>query len=145
MAMFIVVASTAVAKFFEVDNLQTNDLKIVKELNHPDSRKKVSELVSDKPGHYSTDSGYGGSFTKGDPKHTEAESFAQELAKELKHYHDENIKHDKLVIVAPSHFYSLIKKHLHFKTPEIAHLDKDYTKYTTKELTQSLREYLKYP
>jgi protein required for attachment to host cells len=142
MAMFVLVADAAVAKFFEVDNLRTEDLKFIKDIKNPDGRKKVSELVTDHPGHFSSDSGYGGSFTKGNPKQAEVEHFAQELAKELKHHHEGNGKYDKLVIIALSHFYSLIKKHLHFKTPEIAHLDKDYTKYTTKELTQSLREHL---
>ena len=143
MITWILVANSADAKIFTSENLRIGDLKMLRELTHPDSRKKTSELVSDKPGHYKTDGGMHGSYEKNEPKEVEAEHFATELARELKTSWDKN-QYKHLVIVAPAHFHGLMKKHLDTHLADIVYIAKDYTRYTTEKLAESLKEHL-YP
>lgn len=143
MTTWVLVANAAEAKLYSSSNLRTDDLHLFKEYNHPDSRKKVSDLVSDKPGHYDTDIGRG-AFEKGNPKKAEAEHFALELIKELKtHCVPNEVK--SLIIVVPDSFYKFMIKHFDFNVynnGKFIHIAKDYTKYTLKELMQTLKEQL---
>ena len=142
MKTWILVASSAEAKILTTDNLRIGELEIVREFSHPESRIKTSDLMSGKPGHYKTDNGMRGAYSKNDPKEVEAEHFAFELAHELKIGWDQN-QYKSLLIVAPSHFYGLIKKHFHdHKIVELDHISKDYTKYTLFELHDSLKKHL---
>lgn len=144
MVMWVLVANAATASLYSSSNLRVDALHLVKEYSHPDSRKKVSELVCDKPGHYQTDTGGGSVYSKDHPKEVEAEHFAQELIKELKLHCDfDAIK--SLVIVAPHGFYKLIEKHFgvkHHNQSKLTHIAKDYTKYSIPELTTTLKEHL---
>jgi protein required for attachment to host cells len=143
MKAWVLVANSSVAKIFASDKLRTGELKVVGEFDHPESRKKVSELMTDKPGHYKAESGAYGSFSKSEPKLVEADHFALQLLHELKAGWDKH-NFEKLIIVTPGHFHGILKKHLHhyFKHLEINHIDKDYTKYTVTELHTSLKEHL---
>lgn len=148
MITWILVANSAEAKILTSENLRiVSELKLLRELQHSNSRKKVTDLMPDKPGHYKVDSGMRGSFTKNDPKEVEAEHFAIQLVNELKSGLDKNhYKH--LVIVTPAHFYGLIEKHMgsHFLSgvtrPDITHISKDYTKHPLAKLAESLKEHL---
>jgi protein required for attachment to host cells len=141
MTTWVIVANTAKASLYASENLRTEDLHLLKEFSHPESRKKITDLMCDKPGHYKTDTGMRGAFTKGDPKLVEAEHFALELVKELKGGFDQK-KYYTLVIVTPPHFFSLITKHLHFHQDDIKHIAKDYTQYPLAKLSESVREHL---
>ena len=141
MTTWILVANSAEANLYSSENLRTHDAKLVCEFKHPDSRKKITDLVSDHLGHFKTDSGAHGAFTKGDPKDNEAEHFALELAHELKAGHDQG-KFKKLIVVAPGHFYAHISKHMHNNITDITHIVKDYTKYNLSKLNESLKEQL---
>lgn len=139
----VLVANSAEAHLFRCGNLRTDNLNLIKEFSHPDSRKKVSDLISDKPGHYKTDAGAHSAYAKADPKKVEAEHFALELVKNIAENHDTI---SKLVLIAPTHFSSLMKKHLHSHISHIADIceciNKDYTKYTEKDLLAAIREHL---
>jgi protein required for attachment to host cells len=139
----ILVANSSHACLYSSDNLRTSGLTLIKDFEHPDSRKKISDLMSDRPGHYKTDGNAHGSFDEGDPKKTEAEHFALELAKFIKGMLGSS-KGTKLYVIALSHFCDLMKKHLHIHVKEIVTIYKDYTKYPTKDLLISLREHLGY-
>ncbi|EKE01703.1 MAG: hypothetical protein ACD_21C00072G0026 [uncultured bacterium] len=141
MTTWILVANAAEAKLLTSENLRIGELKLLRELTHPDSRKKITDLMSDKPGHYKTDTGAYGAFSKNDPKEVEAEHFAMQLAHELKAGWDQN-QYKHLVIVTPAHFYGIIKKHLDNHLADIVHISKDYTKYTLIKLVASLKEHL---
>lgn len=141
MTTWILVANAAEAKFFTSENLRVGKLELVRELTHPDSRKKVGELRSDKPGHYKTDGGAHGSYSETDPKEVEAEHFAIQLARELKSAWDQN-KYKHLVMVTPAHFHGLLKKHLDHHLADIIYIPKDYTKYPVAKLEESLKERL---
>jgi protein required for attachment to host cells len=141
MTTWILVANSAEAKILTSENLRVGKLELSREFVHPDSRKKATELTSDKPGHYKTDAGVRGAYSQADPKEVEAEHFAIELANELKSGWDHN-KYKDLVVVAPAHFYGVMKKHLDNHLAEIVHVAKDYTKYKLIDLHSSLKEHL---
>lgn len=141
MKTWILVANSATAKILATDNLRTGELEIVDEFSHPESRKKSSDLVSDKPGHYKTDVGVRGAYSDADHKEVEMDHFALELVHKLKAGLHQN-QYKNLIIVASSHFYGVIKKHFHEHKIEINHIAKDYTKYTILELRDALREKL---
>ncbi len=136
----ILVANSAEAFLYSCENLRILDLVLIKEFTHPDSRKKISDLICDKPGHFKTDGGAHGSYEKGDPKKVEAEHFALELAKFVKSTVG-SANNVKLIVVTPSHFCSLIKKHLDVNIKDTICISKDYTKHQGKELIESLREH----
>lgn len=140
---WILVANAAEALFYSSENLRVDGLKLIEELSHPDSRKKMTELASDRPGRFQTDQGGHGSYDKG--KHslkiTEADNFAHELANKLIQGYDRNL-YSKLILVTPSHFYGLIKKHLGNHIHDEVHIPKDYTKYPLAKLTTSIKNQL---
>lgn len=142
MTTWILVADSAKARILSSENLRIiSELQLLRELEHPDSRKKTSELASDKPGHYKTDGGMRGSYDKNEPKEVEAEYFAIQLAHELKAGWDQN-KYKHLIIVTPAHFYGLLGKHLDKHLADIIHFSKDYTGYPIEKLAESLKEHL---
>lgn len=139
MKAMIVVANSAEAKILKTDNLRIGELELVKELNHPKSRKKAAELVSDQPGHYKTDSGAISSYSKKDPKEVEAEHFAVQLSNELKSLQNKN-RFKNLILITPSHFHGVLDKH--FSAPhdlEIKYIAKDYTKHTLTKLHTNIK------
>jgi protein required for attachment to host cells len=141
MKTWILVANAADAKILATESLRTGELVLMRELSHPESRRKNSDLVSDKPGHFKLDSGAHSAYSKGDPKEVEADHFALQLVHELKNGWDQH-KFQKLLVVAPAHFYGLLKKHVHFlDTVEIAHLSKNYIRYPLPKLHASLKEH----
>jgi protein required for attachment to host cells len=141
MTTWILVTNAAESKLFTSENLRIGELKLLREFTHPNSRKKIAELMSDKPGHYKTDTGVHGAYSKNDPKEVEAEHFAIQLVHELKAGWDKN-QYKHLVIVTPAHFYGLMKKHLDNHLADIVHISKDYTKHTLPKLIASLKEHL---
>ena len=141
MTTWILVTNAAEAKIFTSENLRIGELKLLRELTHPNSRKKIGDLTSDKPGHYKTDGGMRGAYSKNNPKEVEAEHFAIELAHELKASWDQN-QYKHLVIVAPTHFHGLMKKHLDNHLADIIYIPKDYTRYPIAKLADSLKEHL---
>lgn len=141
MSIWILVTNSAEAKLYQSDNLRVDGLHALKELTHPDSRKKVTDLISDRPGHSQSDAGAHGAYAKGDPKDNEAEHFALQLVKEIKSGHARN-DFEQLIVVASVHFYSLMHKHMGDHIPNVTHIAKDYTKYPIKKLTDALREQL---
>ena len=114
-------------------------LTLETECEHPESRQKGKELVSDKlPIHL-----HG---TVGEPSQlhqTEADHFARELAKKMEEARKHN-QYQQLIIAAPSHFVGLLKKH--FTAEMMKKLDlvieKDYTSHNEKQLVSDLEEQL---
>ncbi|MCB1897231.1 MAG: host attachment protein, partial [Rhodocyclaceae bacterium] len=76
---WILVANASLAKLYA--NLGPNKgLKLVKELDHPESRQKNADLVTDRSG---TGHGDGSYEPPTAPKEHAARSFAQEIAREF--------------------------------------------------------------
>ncbi|MDP2432455.1 MAG: host attachment protein, partial [Pseudomonadota bacterium] len=117
-------------------------LQFIKELAHPESREKTSNLVSDRSGSH-TGTGHGSFVQATDPKHHEAERFAQEITREL----DDgriNKAYDRLILVASAPFVGLVNSRLpelvRSKLSEI--IDKDYTRLPVKDLAGHLESYV---
>lgn len=141
MNQWILVANASYASLYSSKNLRTSDLDLVKEFSHPDSRKKVTDLVSSRSGSFR---GRGkvcsnAAYERTNPKDVEAEVFAQELCKELKTVCTE--KSEKLYIITTAHFYGLLEKHLNCKAA-IEYIAKDYTRYKQPKLLEALREHI---
>ncbi|MDP2829510.1 MAG: host attachment protein [Sulfuricellaceae bacterium] len=138
---WIMVANASQAKLF-ANHGPKKGLQFIKELVHPESREKTSNLVSDRSGSH-TGTGHGAFVQATDPKHHEAERFAQEVTREL----DEgriNKAYDRLILVASAPFVGLVNSRLpelvRSKLSEI--IDKDYTRLPVKELAGHLESYV---
>ncbi len=107
---WIIVTNASTARIYALNG--TRHLDLLHQLNHPDSRKKDSELMSGSLGRYKVRSGAGGGnySSKTDPKEGEAEHFAQEIAHLLEHGRTTN-DFESVILVAPPHFEGLLNKH----------------------------------
>jgi protein required for attachment to host cells len=140
---WIMVANASQAKLFA--NLgPKKGLRLVKELEHPESREKTSNLVSDRPGsHPGPGSGFGSFAQATDPKEHEAERFAQELSRELEDGRVNNA-YERLIVVASAHFMGLLNNRLspHVRSKVSESIEKDYTRLPMKELAGHLESYV---
>lgn len=138
--------STHKARLFRSNGHDNNSLSLVNEFTHEESRKKTSELMSDKFGSYRFGACFGaeghGSFSEQtDPKEHEAEVFALELIAELEMGRTEG-KYDDLIIVANPHFKGLLSRHLSGSLNKYISktIEKDYTHYAKNELVKQLQK-----
>jgi protein required for attachment to host cells len=132
---WILIANTSFAKLYANHGPQKG-LELIKELDHPESREKGSDLVSDRPGHNQGHGNGHGSFVQAtDPKQREAERFALELSKELEHGRTTN-QFERLIIAASPSFMGTLKSKLptHVMGMVSDSIEKDYTKAPEKEL-----------
>jgi protein required for attachment to host cells len=115
-------------------------LEMVREFEHPQSREKNSNLVSDRPGHnQGHGNGHGSYVPATTPKEHEADVFALELARELDAGRVGN-QFARLVLVAPPAFLGQLNRRLNDSVKGLISdsLEKDYTRATNKELAQHL-------
>lgn len=115
-------------------------LEIVKEFEHPQSRGKNADLVSDRPGHNpGAGNGHGSFVPATSPKEHEADVFALELARELDSGRVAN-QFARLVLVAPPAFLGQLNRRLNDAVKGLVSdsLEKDYTRASDKELAQHL-------
>jgi protein required for attachment to host cells len=136
---WIIVANASQAKLY-ANTGPKKGLKLIKELKHPESREKASELVSDRPGQmHSPGNSHRASQPKSNPKTNEARHFAQELARELNHGRSSG-QVERLILVAPPAFMGLINEKLDGPTANLVsdRFEKDYTKSGEKELAGHL-------
>jgi protein required for attachment to host cells len=142
---WLIVANASQATLYETES-NPKTLTLIKELLHPASRAKGSELASDRPGHYQGEATRGmegtthGAFNEPvDPKEYEQERFAIELAKELDVGRTSN-SYKNLIIVASPHFHGMLNKHMneHVAGMVSRHVEKDYTAETPEGLLTKL-------
>ncbi len=138
---WIMVANASQAKIF-VNHGPNKGLQFIKEMVHPESREKTSNLVSDRSGSR-TGTGHGALQQATDPKHHEAEHFAQEVSRELDDGRIRNA-YDRLVLVASAPFVGLLNSHLpepvRSRISEV--VDKDYTRLPVRELAGHMESYV---
>lgn len=135
---WIVVANASLAKLYSNEG-PNKGLALEKELVHPESRQKTSDLVSDRPGAMGAGSG-GGSFQgQTPPKQHEARVFAQEIAQELYQGRTRN-SFKRAILVAPPSFMGLLNAVLDGPTAQLVsdRFEKDYTKTPEPELSKHL-------
>lgn len=112
---WILVANASQATLYNLvsheSSKQKLELEVVEQFNHPDSRKKDVDLVSDRSGEYQSKGGTGsGSFTeRTDPHQHEAAVFARDLIQFIEKGRTAN-KFKTLFLVAGPHFMGLLRK-----------------------------------
>ncbi len=136
--MLVMIANAAAARVFDY---QVNEaFTLVKEFDHPESRQKGSDLVSDRPGHNEGKGGGQGAFVPANnPKQVEAERFARELAEWLDSERKQN-SYTQLMLVADPRFLGLLNKSLNNQTAQLIFdtLDKDYSQINQRDLPEML-------
>lgn len=136
---WILVANASTARIYENTGINKG-LQLINQLEHPESRMKGSDLVSDRGGHMqSVGNGHGSRQSPTDPKQNEAEHFALSLAKTLDQGRGEN-KYERLIVVASNPFLGTLKTRLSSQVQGMMSeaIEKDYTKVTDKELAGHL-------
>lgn len=136
---WIMVANASHAKLF-TNNGPNRGLELVKEFEHPESREKAAELVSDRIGNYA---GSGSYAQPTSPKEHEADRFAQQIAHELEQGRVSNA-YEKLIVVTSSHFMGLLNNRIsqQVKNKISESINKDYTQMPVKELTGYLESHV---
>lgn len=135
---WVVVANASVARIYE----RNKGLHLITELEHPESRMKRADLVTDRPGYMqSVGNGHGSRQPATDPKTHEAEEFAIEVAKLLDHERASG-RFQRLVLVASTPFMGMLKSRLHAQTAELVTdtIEKDYTKEDEKTIYERLKD-----
>lgn len=139
--IWVLIANASHARFF-MNRGCNKGLELIKEMDHPDSRKKGIDLVSDKPGRQQQSFGADARSAQEpdtQPKTVEAQRFARELAQFLEDARKQN-RYERLLLVAPPNFLGLLRDALDTQTAHLVFetLNKDYTKAASGELTDYL-------
>lgn len=111
------------------------------QLNHPDARKKLSELLTDRAGRAFDSHGQGrhAMDQRVDAREHEREVFAREVAQELETLREQH-DIDQLVLVAAPAFLGLLRSALSgpLKSLISLEIDKDYTSLDASALRARL-------
>ncbi|HRH82081.1 MAG TPA: host attachment protein [Thiobacillaceae bacterium] len=136
---WIMVANASQAKLYS-NTGPKKGLQLLKELEHPESREKAANLVSDRIGNFA---GSGSYAQPTNPKEHEAERFALELTRELEDGRVNNA-YEKLILVASSHFMGLLNQRMpgQLKNKVADTIEKDYTRLPIKELSGHLENHV---
>lgn len=136
---WIIIANSALARVFEATN--NRELHEIQLLTHPESRLKVSELVSEKQGrgHESIGTRRSAMEPTTSPKEVEFATFAKDLLAYLDTAHTEG-KFNKIYIAASPHFLGLLREKMPLSIENClaATIDKDFTQYDAKEIRDHL-------
>lgn len=136
---WVLVANSARARLYENTGIGKG-LKLLSEFDHPESRMKGSELVSDRAGYVpGVGNGHASRQQATDPKQNEAEHFALEIARTLEHGRGQN-QYERLILVAGSPFLGILKARLSDQVSTLTTdtVDKDYTSATDREIGKHL-------
>lgn len=136
---WILVANASLAKLYA--NLGPNKgLTLVKEMIHPESRQKNSDLVTDRAGSMpGVGNGSGSKISQTTPKEHEAKVFAQEIAQELYRGRAKNA-FARAIVCAPPAFMGMLNGVLDSPTAQLItdRFEKDYTKASEPVLRERL-------
>lgn len=131
MKTWIVVSDASRARLFMKDAGSSQWVKF-EELDHPPSRWRAKDLVTDRQGRNSTSSGRTGKTRQTtspttSPLEVEEQRFAHQLGKLLNDAHAQNA-FDQLVLIAEPHFLGLLRQELAARVHKsiYATINKDY-------------------
>ena len=119
---------------------QPQELKLIKEISHPENKGRNEDLVSDRPGHYSTDANAGGAYSPHtDPKDVKRDQFLLEIC----HVLDDNRVHhqfEKLIVIAAPKVYGCLLQHMNKNVEKLItqHIQKDVVFLKQHELLDLL-------
>lgn len=140
---WFLVANASEARLFE-KNGKTNGLECINSFEHPQSRSKEADLITDGPGRYDNNgSAHGDYESKTSPKSHEKEVFARELAQKLESARTRN-SFERLIIVASPQFHGMLNKHLsnQVKAKVTRHVEKDYTGTRDMDMWDRLKPHI---
>jgi protein required for attachment to host cells len=143
MRTWILLADAASARLY-TSGERPGDWTLLRELEHPESRMRTSELLSDKPGRVKQSTGSRAALEAPTPrKKVEAERFARELAEVL----DEGVVSgacERLVLVAPPAFLGVLRDKLPRRVAERVSdvIEKDYLHLDQPTLKKRLEKEL---
>ncbi len=143
---WVLVTNSNTCRFYDYCK-KSHQLKLLKEIKHPENLLRDSELTSDKPGRYrANDEGYGAFSQQSDPKEVKVDDFAREIAKALDQDRNTNA-FAELIVIAPPHMKGLLFLHLnkHVKEMVAYTIEKDILYLKNKELEEFLRIHPQYP
>lgn len=140
MTTWVVVADSSRARIFE-SRRHGRELVEMEVLLHPESRQKISEIMSDSEGTQTDRGGFG--QRKSDPRTppdtVESNKFAREIAQYL-NKHRTNNDYDELVFTAPPEFLGQLRASCDNQVQKLITrtVVKDYTQLTCNELLEHL-------
>jgi protein required for attachment to host cells len=140
---WILVANASEAKLYANKGINKG-LEKIASFDHPESRKKGADLVTDRSGHMqSSGNGHGSRQPATDPRQYEHENFARELAHHVEKGRTTN-QYQRLIVAAEPHFHGLLNTTFSGQVKGLISesLDKDYTKATDKELATHLEKFI---
>jgi len=134
MSDWLIVANSSEARIYEIRSRK--NIHLIKFLEHPESRMKTRDLITDKPAHYRSNLKAPGSSTdRANPKATEMARFAKRIVDIVEHASVLG-QFNNIFIVAPAQFHGLLDRLMSdgsiAKIKMVIH--KDYTDLGTEEL-----------
>ena len=144
--IWVINSNSSICHIYEYHK-KNSQLNLIKELQHPENKLKKEDFLSDKPGHYKSNTSTRGAYSQEtDPKETKIDSFYREIAKELDQARC-NQNYDELIIIAPPHLNGLLFQHLdkHVKELVIHNIKKDLLQLPDHELIKFLQIHTHYP
>lgn len=137
--IWVINSNSNICRIYEY-NQQEKKLPLIKEIKHPENRLKTSEIISDKQGHYKSNSGYGSYTQTSDPKEVQIDHFYREIAEELNQGRN-NENYDQLIIISPPHLIGLLFQHLdkNVKKMILNNIQKDLLHLSDQELLDFVR------
>ena len=142
--IWVISANTNTCRIYDYQKLKS--LNCIKEIQHPESKLKISQLVSDRNGHYQ-----GGESTRGayaphtDIKDVEKDKLAREIAQTVDAGRNTHA-FDELVVIAEPHMNGLLFQHFnkHVKELVINNFKKDLHALTQDQLLDFLKTNTRY-
>lgn len=142
--VWVVSANTNTCRIYDYQKPKT--LNCIKEIQHPESKLKTSELVTDKPGHYQAgNTGRGAYSPRTDIKDVEKDKLARAIALEVNAGRNQHA-FDELVIIAEPHMNGLLFNHFnkHVKDLVSKNIKKDLHALKEDELLGFLKVNTRY-
>jgi protein required for attachment to host cells len=142
MITWILVADTAEARIFESKN--GKDWTLLREMSHPQSRVRPSEVGRDKPGRVRQSTGQRAAMESTPHTKKEVEKFARELAAFLEREIVTGAV-DRLVLVTPPSFLGILRAELRpaVLAKVVDTIEKDYVHLDQRTLKERVQQELR--
>lgn len=128
-------------------NRDEKKLSLIKTLNHPQSKLKGLDLISDKPGRYQQPKSARSAYEPNlNPQQIEVLRFAHQIAHELEAGRNSNL-YENLVLIIPAQMSGLLHEVINKNVKEciVENIHKDYLHLTVPEIIDTLQSALRRP
>lgn len=138
---WLVLANTTKAQVYSVNH---KEFTLLETLEHPESRLKSRDLVSDRAGRYRTDRASRGAFEPSTDAHEEVHhKFAKEVADLLENRRLQN-QYQHIILCAEPHFYGLLNNVMSEQVRDsiIRAIEKDYIPFPKEKIDSTIKNIL---